>query len=66
MNIMKMATGALSPILVNKLASTLGLSPGIAKQIVSVGVPMILAAVMKRGASQDGAEAIRAGAGPGL
>lgn len=60
MNLMKMATGALTPILANKLAGTFGVPEGMVRKVLSVGLPVVLAMFMKRGATQDGADAIGA------
>lgn len=59
MNMMKMATGALTPVIANKLAGALGVPEGIVRKVLSVGLPVLLAAFMKRGASPEGQQALK-------
>jgi hypothetical protein len=58
MDIMKLVAGAITPVAASKLAGTLGISEGIARKVVAVGIPVILAAIMKRGAAPGGTDAI--------
>jgi hypothetical protein len=60
MNLMKIATGALTPVLASKLAGTLGLPEGLVRKGLAVALPVVLAAVLKRGGTPDGAQAISA------
>ena len=63
MNLMNVAAGALTPVLANKLAGTLGLPEGLVKKGLAAAVPILLAAFIKRGGASDGAEAISAAMG---
>ena len=60
MNLMKIATGALTPVLASKLAGTLGLPEGLVRKGLAVALPVVLAAFLKRGGTPDGAQAISA------
>lgn len=58
MNIVSMAMQYLAPVLVSKLASSLGVNQAIADKIVKVGVPIILAALAGKASKADGARAL--------
>ena len=60
MNIIKMVTGFATPMIASKVAGALGLPEGVVRKIVSVAVPVVLAAVMKRGSAPGGTEALGA------
>ena len=60
MNIMNMVTGAMTPMIAGKVAGAFGVPEGIVRKVMSVGVPVILASIMKRGATAGGTDAIGA------
>lgn len=60
MDIMKMATGAVTPVIAAKVAGALGLPEGVVRKAMAVGIPVILASLLKRGSTAGGTEAISA------
>lgn len=63
MDIMKMVTGAVTPVMAAKLAGALGVPEGIVRKVMAVGIPVILASLLKRGSSAGGTDAIGAALG---
>jgi OmpA-OmpF porin, OOP family len=57
---MKMAAGAVTPVMAAKVAGALGLPEGVVRKAMAVGVPVILASLLKRGSTAGGTEAIAA------
>jgi hypothetical protein len=60
MDIMKMVTGAMTPVIAAKVAGAFGIPEGVVRKVMAVGVPVILASIMKRGATAGGTDAIGA------
>jgi hypothetical protein len=60
MDIMKMVTGAVTPVMAAKVAGALGVPEGIVKKVMALGVPVILASLLKRGSTAGGTDAIGA------
>ncbi|MCX7300576.1 MAG: DUF937 domain-containing protein [Rhodobacterales bacterium] len=60
MDIMKMITGTMTPMIAGKVAGAFGVPEGIVRKMMAVGVPVILASIMKRGATAGGTDAIGA------
>lgn len=58
MNIVSMVAQYLAPVLISKLASSLGINQAIADKIVKAAVPVILAALAGKSANADGARAL--------
>ncbi|HMR53370.1 MAG TPA: DUF937 domain-containing protein [Amaricoccus sp.] len=58
MNLTQMITGFATPMIASKLAGALGLPEGVVRKIVSVGIPVVLAAIMKRGSAPGGTDAL--------
>lgn len=58
MNIVSMVTQYLAPILISKLATSLGINQAIADKIVKAAVPLILAALAGKASQPDGARAL--------
>jgi hypothetical protein len=63
MDIMKMVTGAVTPMMAAKVASALGVPEGVARKVMTVGLPVILASLLKRGSTAGGMDAISAALG---
>jgi hypothetical protein len=63
MDIMKRVTGAVTPVMAAKVAGALGVPEGIVRKLMAVGIPVILASLLKRGSSAGGADAIGAALG---
>ena len=58
MNLMKMATGFVTPVIASKVAGMFGVPEGMARKVLSAGIPLVLGAVMKRGSMPGGADAL--------
>jgi hypothetical protein len=63
MDIMKMVTGAVTPMMAAKVASALGVPEGVVRKVMTVGLPVILASLLKRGSTAGGMDAIGAALG---
>ncbi len=63
MDIMKMVTGAVTPMMAAKVASVLGVPEGVVRKVMAVGLPVILASLLKRGSTAGGMDAIGAALG---
>jgi hypothetical protein len=63
MDIMQMVTGAVTPIMAAKVASALGVPEGMVRKVMAVGIPVILATLLKRGSTAGGMDAIGAALG---
>ena len=63
MDIMKMVTGAVTPVMAAKVAGALGVPEGIVRKVMAVGIPVILASLLKRGSTAGGRDAISAALG---
>jgi hypothetical protein len=63
MDIMKMVTGAVTPMLAAKVAGAFGVPEGVVRKLMSVGVPVILASLLKRSSTAGGMDAIGAALG---
>ena len=57
---MKLVTGAVTPIMAAKVAGALGVPEGIVKKVMTLGGPVILASLLKRGSTAGGTDAIGA------
>ncbi len=60
MDITKMVTGAVTPMIAAKVAGAFGVPETVVRKVMAVGVPVILASLMKRGATAGGTDAIGA------
>jgi hypothetical protein len=60
LDIMKMAAGAVTPMLAAKVAGAVGVPEGVVRKVMAVGVPVILASLLKRGSTAGGVESISA------
>jgi hypothetical protein len=58
MDLVKMATSAITPVIAAKIARTLGVPEAIVEKVVAVGVPLVLAAILRRGSAAGGSTAI--------
>jgi hypothetical protein len=63
MDILKMITDAVTPTVSAKLAGALGLPESAVRKAMAVGVPIVLATLLKRGAASGGTDAIGAALG---
>lgn len=63
MDIMKMVTGAVTPAIAAKVAGALGVPEGVVRKLMTVGLPVILASLLKRGSTAGGMDAIGAALG---
>jgi len=63
MDIMKMVTGAVTPMLASKVAGAFGVPDGAVRKLMSVGVPVILSSLLKRSSTAGGMDAIGAALG---
>jgi hypothetical protein len=63
MDILKMITDAVTPAVSGKLASALGLPESAVRKAMAVGVPIVLATLLKRGSTTGGTDAISAALG---
>jgi hypothetical protein len=63
MDIMNMVTGAMTPAIAGKIAGALGVPEGIVRKVMTLGVPVILASLMRRGSTAGGMDAIGAALG---
>ena len=63
MDIMKMVTGAVTPMLASKVAGAFGVPEGVVRKVMSAGVPVILASLLKRSSTAGGMDAIGAALG---
>lgn len=63
MDIMQMVTGAVTPLMAAKVASALGVPEGVVRKVMAVGIPVILASLLKRGSTAGGMDAIGAALG---
>ncbi len=58
MNVVNLISGAATPMIAGKIAGMFGVPESAARKIVAAGVPVVLAALMKRSASPGGTEAV--------
>jgi hypothetical protein len=58
MNIMNMLTGFVTPVIASKVAGALGVPEGMARKVISVAMPLLLGAILKRSTSPGGTEAL--------
>ena len=63
MDIMKLVTGAVTPMLASKVAGAFGVPDGAVRKLMSVGVPVILSSLLKRSSTAGGMDAIGAALG---
>ena len=63
MDLMKMVTGAVTPMLASKVAGAFGVPDGAVRKLMSVGVPVILSSLLKRSSTAGGMDAIGAALG---
>jgi hypothetical protein len=63
MDIMKMVTGAVTPMLAAKVAGAFGVPEGVVRKVMAVGLPVILASLLKRSSTAGGMDAISAAMG---
>ena len=63
MDIMKMVTGAVTPMLAAKVAGAFGVPEGVVRKVMAVGLPVILASLLKRSSTAGGMDAISAALG---
>lgn len=63
MDILKMITDAVTPAVSGKLAGALGLPESAVRKAMAVGVPIVLATLLKRGSTTGGTDAISAALG---
>ena len=63
MDIMKMVTGAVTPMLASKVAGAFGVPDGVVRKLMSAGVPVILSSLLKRSSTAGGMDAIGAALG---
>ncbi len=63
MDILKMVAGAVTPVVAAKVAGALGVPEGVVRKVMAVGIPVILASVLRRGSTAGGTEAIGAALG---
>jgi hypothetical protein len=63
MDIMKMVSGAVTPMIAGKLAGTLGVPESAVRKIMTLGVPVILASLLRKGSTAGGVDAIGAALG---
>jgi hypothetical protein len=57
---MKMVAGTVTPVVAAKVAGAFGLPEGAVRKAMAVGIPVILAALLKRGSTAGGMDAIAA------
>jgi hypothetical protein len=60
MDIMNMVTGAVTPVIAAKVAKTLGLPDGAVRKLVGLGVPVILASLLRKSSTAGGINSIGA------
>jgi hypothetical protein len=60
MDIMQMVTGSVTPLVASRIASAFGVPEAAVRKVMMAGVPVVLASLLKRGATAGGADAIGA------
>jgi hypothetical protein len=63
LDIMNMIAGAATPALAAKVAGALGLPEGVVRKVMTAGLPVILATLLKKGSTTGGMDAISAALG---
>ena len=63
MDIMKLVTGAVTPVMAAKVAGAFGVPEGVVRKLMTLGLPVILASLLKRGSTAGGMDAIGAALG---
>jgi hypothetical protein len=60
MDIMQMVTGSVTPLVASRIASAFGVPEAAVRKLMTMGVPVVLASLLKRGATAGGTDAIGA------